>query len=265
MWLTDDGSASANQAAIWASKDRDTGKYHRLNIRGPENSEVVHRSVSRFNANEYSSTSVAMYVDGWIRNGGHWETSATANVYMNSGWGTLGRISSRRAIKVNIRPAGNDPANVLKLDPKSWVDLGELQQEFMERDLDPADYISPDEGEGPTMDEAEVAEVLGELPKRTLGLVAEDVVEAGLMEYADWTRSEETGQYRVTGVAYDRLWITLIPLVREHRDRLAEQEEQIALHEDTITELKQQNEALESKVEDLETRLANLEAMLTND
>ena len=48
-----------------------------------------------------------------------------------------------------------------------------------------------------------------------------------------------------------RLWITLIPLVREHRDRLAE--------------LEQQNEALESKVEDLETRLANLEALLTND
>src|SRR5690625_2652434 len=109
----------------------------------------------------------------------------------------------------------------------------------MERGLDPDDYISPDEGEGPTVDQDDVADVVGALPERTIGLVAEDVVEAGLMEYADWTRDEETGQYRATGVAYDRLWTLLIPLVRDQRDRI---------------------KTLEQHTADLEQRLARLEA-----
>ena len=54
--------------------------------------------------------------------------------------------------------------------------------------------------------------------KRYYGLIAEDLVKAGLEEFV--VRDEVTGE--VNGLEYDKVAISLIPVVREQRDAINE-------------------------------------------
>ncbi|MFT9390820.1 hypothetical protein [Leuconostoc pseudomesenteroides] len=90
---------------------------------------------------------------------------------------------------------------LLTLDPATWQDKGDKEQ----RDL------FHKTGEEPN-------HIINMNDKRYYGLIAEDLVKAGLEEFV--VRDEVTGE--VNGLEYDKVAISLIPVVREQRNALNE-------------------------------------------
>lgn len=160
-------------------------------------------------------------VRGWLHNPGAQGTSYSANVYLGGSGGDSGRYftvsSSIRAVKVNIEPVNSDvPDNILKLEPKVWIDRHELENRLGDNE-----GIIVDTPEGPKADQGRVDELTADKPlRRVPGLIAEEVRDAGLTEYLMFSEDEETGEEKLSSVAYDRLWTLLIPLVREQRERI---------------------------------------------
>lgn len=101
----------------------------------------------------------------------------------------------------------------LTLDPATWQDKGEYEQRKLYRE----NGTSPDRTIN--MDD-----------KRYYGLIAEDLVKAGLEEFV--VRDEVTGE--VNGLEYDKVAISLIPVVREQRNALNELRVEIERLKDKI-------------------------------
>jgi len=75
-----------------------------------------------------------------------------------------------------------------------------------------ADLLDRQErGEEPSPEEADAIERLRRIP----GLVAEEVEAAGLSAYVNYDADG-----KVIGLAYDRLWTLLVPLVKRQRDKI---------------------------------------------
>ena len=110
--------------------------------------------------------------------------------------------SSLRRIKVGIADAALDPNRILGLRVREWTDRGEL-----------ARYRNARHGDGRSCDGWDP----DRRPSRVIGLVAEEVEAAGLGQLCTRTENGE-----LTGVAYDRLAVLLIPIVAELRDQVAE-------------------------------------------
>lgn len=157
---------------------------------------------------------------GWIRtgtdgSGEFFQTSSSygrtysgaANGYVTTA-GTLGRSTSAAKYKMLIEEKTNyDFSKILQLKPKTWFDKNTIESH--------ANYLtSIANGEEPQ-------ELVDKEPlERISGLIAEDLVDAGLEDYVIYGAYKEDGTREVEGIQYDRLWTCLIPLVKDLRDRL---------------------------------------------
>lgn len=122
--------------------------------------------------------------------------------------GTLGRSTSASKYKLSIENQFIEPSeqlahskNILNLDVKSWFDKAE--SEIVSKECEKGCRISDDAFK----------------LKRHVGLIAEDVESVGLSEYVDY--NAEGG---VESIQYDRLWVHLIPIIKEQQKRLEELE-----------------------------------------
>ncbi|GAA5417703.1 hypothetical protein Pryu01_02778 [Paraliobacillus ryukyuensis] len=133
-------------------------------------------------------------------------TSSSSNVHVDGNY-TIRRVTSAKKYKEEIEIAEVDYNAILNLHPKSWFDKAEVQENNNTTDgLD-----------------------------RHYGLIAEDVEAVGLHQYVTYNDNE------VEGIEYDRLWTTLIPVVREMKDE--------------INYLSMENQVLKQKVAYLEEEL----------
>lgn len=158
--------------------------------------------------------------------------SSSSNVYITSN-GTLGRSTSARKYKIDEQPITNDPKKILKLVPKTWYDKTavEIYSDLLTREAN-GEVIDWENEDVPYLE-------------RSAGLIAEDVIDAGLPEYVIYGKRDETGNREVEGLQYDRLWTLLIPVVKEH--------------EELMNSLIEQNQNLIAKVAELEDRLSKIE------
>ncbi|MDW4018967.1 phage tail spike protein [Staphylococcus saprophyticus] len=122
--------------------------------------------------------------------------------------GTLGRSTSASKYKLSIENQYTEPSdqlehskNILNLEVKSWFDKAE--SEIASKECEEGCRISDDAFK----------------LKRHVGLIAEDVESVGLSEYVDY--NTEGG---VESIQYDRLWVHLIPIIKEQQKRLEELE-----------------------------------------
>lgn len=133
--------------------------------------------------------------------------SAGANMVITEE-GTLGRSTSASKYKLSIENQYTEPSDqlehssaILNLDVKSWFDKAE--SEIASKECEEGCRISDDAFK----------------LKRHVGLIAEDVESVGLSEYVDY--NTEGG---VESIQYDRLWVHLIPIIKEQQKRLEELE-----------------------------------------
>ncbi|MCI1689154.1 MAG: gp58-like family protein [Leuconostoc mesenteroides] len=129
--------------------------------------------------------------------------SGGANVYVSSD-GALVKSSSATKYKTNIEHETDSIQGdqLLTIDPATWNDKFESEQleRYHETGVEPERQINM---EG----------------KRYYGIIAEDLVKAGLEELV--TRNEETDE--VEGVEYSKIGVALIPIIRDLRNKLNEQ------------------------------------------
>lgn len=114
-------------------------------------------------------------------------TSGSANTVIGAD-NVLMRSSSARKYKQDIEDLDIDPAAVLKMQPRSWRDRGEVER-------DP------------------------EATARYVGFIAEELDEIGLGAFV--TRDQDG---EVEGIAYDRLVAAVIPVLRDLNDRVTDLE-----------------------------------------
>ncbi|MFT8852741.1 MAG: phage tail spike protein [Leuconostoc suionicum] len=129
--------------------------------------------------------------------------STAANVYVASD-GAILKSSSATKYKTNIEHETDSVQGdqLLTIDPATWNDKFEAEQleRYHETGVEPERQINM---EG----------------KRYYGIIAEDLVKAGLEELV--TRNEETDE--VEGVEYSKIGVALIPIIRDLRNKLNEQ------------------------------------------
>ncbi|MFQ3872285.1 structural protein [Staphylococcus sp. Mo2-1] len=129
--------------------------------------------------------------------------SGSANVYVTS-YGTLGRATSASKYKLSIENQYKTEKeqlahsrNLLNLDVRHWFDKEESEitaKECEVKGVCSADAFKLD---------------------RHVGLIAEEVESAGLNEHVV---RNENGE--VEGIEYDRLWVHLLPIIREQQQKI---------------------------------------------
>ena len=153
-------------------------------------------------------------------------TSSAANVRVSSEH-TLLRVTSAAKYKLNITKVDTKPLaeKILALDVTKWFDKSGVETY--------ADMLTK-KSKGEACDFEDIPPL-----KEHYGLIAEDVVAAGLDMYVDRDHNGE-----IEGIEYDRLWTLLIPLVRDQRDKiekldnkLTQQDEEINLLKKSIAEM----------------------------
>lgn len=131
----------------------------------------------------------------------------TANVHITP-YGTLGRATSASKYKLSIEKQYKDEqkqlehsSSLLNLDVKSWFSKSEA--EILAKEIETGERVSDEEFE----------------LNRAVGLIAEDVESNGLIEHVSYGADNE-----VEGIAYDRLWIHLIPIIKDQQKRIEQLE-----------------------------------------
>lgn len=134
--------------------------------------------------------------------------SGSPNLHI-TGEGTLGRSTSAMKYKALIEKQFDDnkrqlehSQHILDLDVKSWFDKHEVENYARE-------IV---EGEKLDEDKYKIS--------RHVGLIAEDLAEAGLTEHVVYGYDGE-----IEGIEYDRLWIHLLPVIKELKDKIKVLEE----------------------------------------
>lgn len=124
--------------------------------------------------------------------------SGGASVQASTSDGAFFIQTSSTKYKTDIKRDGSTAVGdrFLTLDPATWQDKGEYdaRAEYREHGVEPDHVINMND-------------------KRYYGLIAEDLVKAGLEEFV--IRDEVTGE--VNGLEYDKVAISLIPIIREQR------------------------------------------------
>ncbi|ANZ98105.1 hypothetical protein BFC20_10510 [Brochothrix thermosphacta] len=140
--------------------------------------------------------------------------ASAANMYI-TGSGTIGRSTSASKYKLAIEEDKTDNyKNILKLKHKTWYD--KANTEAYARALDDKDTFDWDN----PADEV--------LPvERIHGLIAEDLVEAGLTEFVSYGELNEDGTKEVEGIQYDRLVVPLLQIVKDHQIEIEKLKERI--------------------------------------
>lgn len=141
-------------------------------------------------------------------------TSAAANAYVSSN-GTLARSTSASKYKLNISEIPNIEdysAKILEIKPKQWFDKSSVESYAEEIEHKTKGRI----------DSAPITPFYG--------LIAEDLVEAGLEKYVQYGSDGK----EVEGIMYDRLWTLLIPIVKQQKEDIAELKTKITEMENVI-------------------------------
>ncbi|MBK5446072.1 gp58-like family protein [Peribacillus sp. TH24] len=165
--------------------------------------------------------------------------SAASNVYVTSN-GVIGRTTSARKYKLDIEDSKVDPHRLLEINPRSWYDKSATEAY--------ADALTAEQaGEIVDWDDVDIPGI-----ERVHGLIAEEVIQAGLPEFASYGEFDKDGDREVEGIMYDRLWTLLIPIVREHK-------EEIALLNATMKQQQQTIENMATLMAKMEQRITALE------
>ena len=127
-------------------------------------------------------------------------------------YGTIGRSTSATKYKLDIQPLESHEyaERILQLQPKSWYDKATVESY--------SEYLTKNGN-------VEIDTSQEDIPfiKRHYGLIAEDLVEAGLDDYVVKGSGGE-----VEGLEYDRLWTLLIPIVKNLKTEIEQLKEKIA-------------------------------------
>lgn len=157
--------------------------------------------------------------------------TSTSRMVRITQYGTLGRSTSSRRYKLIEEVLDLSYARrILSLNPKSWYDKRACE-----------DYAS-------TLSDG--TETEGERIDRVGGLIAEDLHDVGLGMYVTY---DERG--RPDGIS-ENVVSLLIPIVRNHDERIASVELTMNKHEQRINLLEKENKKLKNKVSQLEELVA---------
>lgn len=138
--------------------------------------------------------------------------------------GTLGRLSSATKYKLYIEEVDTDTLadRLLDIKPKSWFDRASSEAY--------AKYLTRlDNGEDVDINELDVPFL-----ERHYGMIAEDLVEAGLEMYVQYGAPDENGHREVEGIEYEKVWTLLIPIVKKQKEQIASLEERLARLEERV-------------------------------
>lgn len=136
--------------------------------------------------------------------------SAPANLHITSA-GTIGRATSAKKYKISIEnqyinedDQFSHSKEILKLPIRTWFD--KYESEIMAKELESGKKLSDD---------------TFKLSRHT-GLIAEEVEELGFNEFVIY---DDNGE--IEGIAYDRLWVHLIPIIKNQQSKIKKLEELI--------------------------------------
>ncbi|HDB1884961.1 TPA: hypothetical protein O6F95_000352 [Staphylococcus aureus] len=136
--------------------------------------------------------------------------SAPANLHITSA-GTIGRATSAKKYKISIEnqyinedDQFSHSKEILKLPIRTWFD--KYESEIMAKELGSGKKLSDD---------------TFKLSRHT-GLIAEEVEELGFNEFVIY---DDNGE--IEGIAYDRLWVHLIPIIKNQQSKIEKLEELI--------------------------------------
>ncbi|HDF6664409.1 TPA: hypothetical protein PEQ87_002220 [Staphylococcus aureus] len=136
--------------------------------------------------------------------------SAPANLHITSA-GTIGRATSAKKYKISIEnqyinedDQFSHSKEILKLPIRTWFD--KYESEIMAKELENGKKLSDD---------------TFKLSRHT-GLIAEEVEELGFNEFVIY---DDNGE--IEGIAYDRLWVHLIPIIKNQQSKIEKLEELI--------------------------------------
>ncbi|HDF0373554.1 TPA: hypothetical protein PEB28_001913 [Staphylococcus aureus] len=136
--------------------------------------------------------------------------SAPANLHITSA-GTIGRATSAKKYKISIEnqyinedDQFSRSKEILKLPIRTWFD--KYESEIMAKELESGKKLSDD---------------TFKLSRHT-GLIAEEVEELGFNEFVIY---DDNGE--IEGIAYDRLWVHLIPIIKNQQSKIEKLEELI--------------------------------------
>ncbi|MFT1886884.1 phage tail spike protein [Staphylococcus aureus] len=136
--------------------------------------------------------------------------SAPANLHITSA-GTIGRATSAKKYKISIEnqyinedDQFSHSKEILKLPIRTWFD--KYESEIMAKELESGKKLSDD---------------TFKLSRHT-GLIAEEVEELGFNEFVIYDNNGE-----IEGIAYDRLWVHLIPIIKNQQSKIEKLEELI--------------------------------------
>ncbi|HFJ5318385.1 TPA: phage tail spike protein [Staphylococcus aureus] len=136
--------------------------------------------------------------------------SAPANLHITSA-GTIGRATSAKKYKISIEnqyinedDQFSHSKEILKFPIRTWFD--KYESEIMAKELESGKKLSDD---------------TFKLSRHT-GLIAEEVEELGFNEFVIY---DDNGE--IEGIAYDRLWVHLIPIIKNQQSKIEKLEELI--------------------------------------
>lgn len=136
--------------------------------------------------------------------------SAPANLHITSA-GTIGRATSAKKYKISIEnqyinedDQFSHSKEILKLPIRTWFD--KYESEIMAKELESGKKLSDD---------------TFKLSRHT-GLIAEEVEELGFNEFVIY---DDNGE--IEGIAYDRLWVHLIPIIKNQQSKIEKLKELI--------------------------------------
>lgn len=138
--------------------------------------------------------------------------------------GTFGRITSAAKYKTNINEVPKENfKKLLNLVPKNWFDKGVIEKIAEYNTLKSTFDI-----EGNEKEVEEVPKTF-EIPylQKGSGFIAEELVDLGLTDFVIYGAADENGDREVEGIAYDRLWTLLVPIVKEQDEKMKMLEEKI--------------------------------------
>lgn len=149
--------------------------------------------------------------------------SGSANAHITSA-GTLGRSTSATKYKININDVdiGDLSDSIVELRPKSWYDKESTEAYSRYITLKNAGIV----------DSADYSDI--PYIEKHLGFIAEDLIELGFSSYVDFGAPNKDGVREVEGIKYDRLWIPLLPKVKELQEIIRNHEDRIEILEKTI-------------------------------
>src|SRR5699024_3289157 len=128
------------------------------------------------------------YSRGYLRYPGRATTTGSANLVVKGGYHSVSEVTSVRSSKVNIENVDDNIApKILDLNPREWIDRAELEEALGDQIR-----LIEDTPEGPRVDESWAENLCdGGTPRRVPGLVAEEVLEAGLDHFVTYRTNPE--------------------------------------------------------------------------